>query len=348
MTNTLGTYFLLLLLAGTMVLTFFIFQPFLGALAMAAIFAVILQPVYRRILVVIPRWPSLASLLTVLVSVICILVPLGLVGTQVGIQAANLSTEFVVGDGRAQVLDVVQKLEDTAARYVPAAGGVSENISANISRYAQQALQWFAQHLGGLFAGLASLLLSFFIFFIALYYLLRDGSRVRETLIALSPLRDTYDAEVFDRLALAVNSVVRGNLTIALLQGVLSGIGFTLFGIPNSVLWGSVAAIAALIPGLGTGLVFVPIVIFAFVTGNTFGAIGLAAWGVIAVGLIDNLLAPRLIGSGIKIHPLLVLLSVLGGITFFGGMGIFLGPLSLSLLFTFLSIYSESAKSRTL
>ena len=189
---------------------------------------------------------------------------------------------------------------------------------------------------------MASFFLSLFIFFIALYYLLRDGVSLKNLIISYSPLRDSYDETVFDKLELAVNSVVRGNLTIACIQGVLSGLGFWLFGVPNAVLWGAVTAIAALVPGLGTALIFTPLIIYLFLTGHSAAAAGLAMWGALAVGFIDNMLGPRLIGQGIKLHPLLVLLSVLGGITFFGPIGIFMGPLALSLLFAFLTIYTSS------
>jgi len=340
----LGVYFLLALLIGVIVVSFFIFQPFLGALVLASVFAVVLEPLHRRVMHLMPRWPSLASLVTVILSLVCLLVPLGFIGTQIGIEAASLSQNLVNGDAKASILHVSRDLEASIVAYFPQARGFSDNLSANISTYAQAALQWLIQHLGSAFAGIASLLLSLFVFFVALYYLLRDGEKLRDRIVELSPLRDTYDESVFDKLKLAVNSVVRGNLTIALIQGVLTGIGFTIFGVPNSVLWGSVAAIAALIPGLGTGLVFVPTILYLVFTDNVTGAMGLIIWGVIAVGLIDNLLAPKLIGSGMQLHPLLVLLSVLGGITLFGPLGIFLGPLTLSLLFALLMIYSDIAQ----
>lgn len=344
--HTAGQYFLLLLLAGTLVLTYFIFEPFLSALILAAVFAVILQPVYRRVHGEMPRWPSAAALATVLISLVCILVPLGLIGTQIGFEAASLYTSLADGSAQAQLTSFLQSLERMAGVYVPGAESISTQLSDNIATYARAALTWLLSHLGAAFSGVASLLTSLFIFFVALYYLLRDGARVKQALVELSPLRDSYDESVFHKLELAVNSVIKGNLMIALIQGVLSAIGFTIFGVPHPVLWGTVTAIAALIPAVGTGLVFIPIILFILVTGNTFGAIGLAIWGVLAVGLIDNLLAPRLIGSGMKLHPLLVLLSVIGGITFFGAVGIFLGPLSLSLLFAFLSIYRDiSSKS---
>ncbi|MBI5456371.1 AI-2E family transporter [Candidatus Kaiserbacteria bacterium] len=342
--HTAGQYFLLLLLAGTLVLAYFIFQPFLSALVLSAVFAVILQPVYRRIHAEMPRWPSAAALVTVLISIVCILVPLGFIGTQIGFEAISLYSALVDGSATAKLSDAIRSLEDFAGLYVPGADDFSQELSANIANYAKAALAWLLGHLGTAFSGIASLFVSLFIFFVALYYLLRDGQRVKEKLVELSPLRDSYDESVFHKLELAVNSVIKGNLMIALIQGVASAIGFTIFGVPNPILWGTVTALAALIPAVGTGLVFIPIILFLLLTGNAFDAMGLTIWGVLAVGLVDNLLAPRLIGSGMNLHPLLVLLSVIGGITFFGTVGIFLGPLSIALLFAFLSIYSDISK----
>lgn len=339
--HRLGLYFLLALLLSSFALTYFIFQPFLTPLILAAVFAVVLQPLYHRILRNIPRWPSAASLVTVLVSVVCILVPLTLIGTQIGVEARQLYTELSDTATREALQSSARELESVVVRRVPAAAGFSGNLSTNISAYAETGLQWVIQNIAGAASGLASILLKFFLFFIALYYLLRDGKKLKERLVELSPLRDSYDESIFHKLELAVNSVIKGNLTIALIQGTLTAIGFTLFGVPNSVLWGSVAAIAALIPGLGTGLVFIPTILFMYFSGEAGSALGLAIWGVIAVGMIDNFLGPQLVGRGVKLHPLLVLLSVLGGLALFGPIGVFLGPLSLSLLFAFLSIYAD-------
>jgi predicted PurR-regulated permease PerM len=106
--------------------------------------------------------------------------------------------------------------------------------------------------------------------------------------------------------------------------------------------WGSIAAVAALIPGVGTALVVVPGVLYLFFTGSTGYAIGLLIWGLLAVGLIDNLLGPLVVNRGIKIHPFIILLSVLGGLTFFGLVGFILGPLIIAFLFALLEIYKNS------
>lgn len=342
--ETLRPYFLVALLVGAIILVAFIFDPFLKALALATVFAVVLQGFYKRILRMVGGNPSIASLVTVLISVVMILTPLSLMGILVANEAQNVYLSLEEGSGRSTIALVFQKIDESLGGVIPGLGEFSRNVSANIDSYTKELVAWITKHSGVIFASVSSLLLSLFVFLIALYYLLRDGKRVRQVLIELSPLNNNEDEKVFDRLELAVTSVIRGNLTIALIQGVLTAVGFTLFGVPNSVLWGMVAGIAALIPGFGTALVFIPAVIFLFFTGSTLQAAGLLAWGVVAVGGIDNLLGPKLIGKGMQLHPLLVLLSVLGGIALWGPVGIFLGPLSLSFLFALLSIYADSKR----
>ena len=333
-----------LLLIGVCVLTAGIFWPFLKPLALAAVFAVVLQGLYGRISALLGGWPSTAALLTVVMSVVLILLPLSLVGVLVGNEAHDLYVSLEAENGRSTIAEMVLRVDETFGGVIPGVGEFSRSASVDIDTYTKEALQWITDHAGEIFSSVSQLLLSFFIFFIALYYLLRDGKRVRQILIELSPLNDREDAGVFDRLELAVNSVIKGNLVIALVQGVLTTAGFMIFGVPNAILWGTVAAVAALIPGIGTGLVFIPAIAFLFFTEVPVAALGLFIWGALGVGLIDNLLGPKLVGRGMKLHPLLVLLSVLGGLMYFGPAGIFLGPLSLSLLFALLSIYADISR----
>ena len=338
-------YFLVIALVGALALTAAVFWPFLKPLALAAVFAVVLQGLYRRIRSALGDWPSIAALLTVLVSVIGILLPLSLVGVLVGNEARDLYLSLEANGGQNIAANLLAHADASLGPVIPGFSSFIENASTDLDHYAKDGLQTLAAHAGDLFSSVSRLLLSLFIFFIAFYYLLRDGARVRRLLIELSPLSNTEDEGVLNRLEESINSVIKGNLSVALIQGVLTTIGFSLFGVPNAVLWGTVAALAALIPGIGTSLVLVPAVLYLFFVGTLVQAIGLLAWGTLAVGLIDNLLGPKLVGSGMKLHPLLVLLSVLGGLIYFGPIGIFLGPLSLSLLIALLSIYTDVPRS---
>jgi predicted PurR-regulated permease PerM len=131
---------------------------------------------------------------------------------------------------------------------------------------------------------------------------------------------------------------------MAIIQGVVAMIGFTIFGVPQPLLWGLFTVMAALVPNVGTSLSLIPAVIYLLVTGHIGAGIGLAVWGMLAVGLIDNLLSPRLIGSRIQLHPLLVLLSVIGGLQFFGFLGFLIGPILLAVFVAMVDIYRSDFK----
>ncbi|MFZ2167655.1 MAG: AI-2E family transporter [Minisyncoccia bacterium] len=340
----LQTSFLVALIALSATLTFFIFRPFLIVLVVATIFAVILQPLYRVILRGMDGSPGLAAFVTMLLSVVCILVPLTFITLQITDDATRVYSSLSDGSGKMYLDNAFTSANQVLVRYVPSSALSPAELSTSIDQHIKDGLSWIIQSLGGAFGEASRLLLSFFIFIIALYYLLRDGTKLKRTIIAVSPLPDSEDRAVLTRLELAVRSIIQGSLAIALVQGVLTGIGFSLFGIPNGVLWGLVAAFSALIPGIGTSLVLGPGIIYLFIIGATTPAVGLLVWSIVAVGMIDNFLGPRLMGKGMQLHPFIVLLSVFGGLALFGPSGVFLGPLCISLFFALLSIYQNVSK----
>ena len=148
-----------------------------------------------------------------------------------------------------------------------------------------------------------------FIAIIGSFYLFRDGERFTKIVVAISPLPEAQDELILRRLGVAVRSVATGSLLVAIIQGTLTGFGLWLFGFDRAVLWGTIAAVGALVPGVGTSIVFIPSVIYLIVTGVYGSAVGLAIWGMLAVGLIDNLLGPYLMSRGNPLHPFVTLLS---------------------------------------
>lgn len=344
-TNTSQSHFLIALIAISATLSFFVFRPFIIVLVLAMIFAVVLQPLYRSIMRrSTGRFPGLASFATILITAVCILMPLSLIAVQIADDAERLYVSLADGSAGTYLDTLFVYIDDAAAQYAPGLSLSAAELSISIDQYMKNGLVWLARNLGDVFGSAARLLLYLFIFLIALYYLLRDGTKLRQTFIAVSPLAQEDNDIVLRRLERAINSVIRGSLTVALIQGMLTSIGFTFFGVPHPVLWGVAASLSALIPGIGTSLVLVPGVLYLFIIGAASSATGLLLWSVLAVGMIDNFLGPRLVGKGMELHPLLVLLSVFGGLAFFGPAGIFLGPLSISLLFALFSIYPNGSK----
>lgn len=328
-------YFLLVLLAGIFVLAFFIFKPFLYALILAMVFATVFEPVHKRILIITRERRSLAALLTTVSVLIVVVAPITFLSVQIYQEAAGLYSSLTSNGGAVDFSRDVGNAMQNLKQFFP----VPIESSLDVSQYMRQGLNWLLQNLGPLFSGVAKVIVSTFVFLIALYYLFKDGRKFKWFVVALSPLQNVHNETIFNKLELAVNSVIKGNLVVALVQGALTAIGFVIFGVPNAALWGGTAAVAALIPGIGTALVLLPAIFFLYFIGKTFLAAGLLLWGVVVVGFADNVLRPKLAERGMRIHPFLILLSILGGIGFFGPLGFLLGPLVLSLLFALLEIY---------
>ncbi len=332
-------YFLLVGLVASLVVVYFIIEPFLGPLILAAVFAFLFQPIYQKFLHLFKKRESLAALCTTIIAIILVLIPIALLGTQILRESSELYYSLVNG-GVSGFIGPVKSLIDQVRTLLP----IPADFELNFTQYARQGLDFLVQNLGAVFSSFAKILLNSVVFLMALYFLLKDGRRLTDYFVALSPLADADDDIIVARLKSSVTAVVKGNLTIGLIQGVLTGIGFAIFGVPNAALWGGVAAIAAFIPGVGTALIIIPAILYLFLTGNTFGGIGMLAWGMIAVGMIDNVLGPKLVGQGMRLHPLAVFLAVLGGLAFFGPLGFLLGPVAISLCLGLIDIYSSLKK----
>ncbi|MBI5913124.1 AI-2E family transporter [Candidatus Azambacteria bacterium] len=330
----LQTFFFLSLLLGIFALVLFVFLPYASVIIIGGTLAVILHPLYRRILAFMPRQESLASLITVLISLAIFFVPVLLFGAAVARQAGNISLSVTTGKGLDFINETISFVQSKLHVVQP-------RTAINIDQAVQETARWVTENFGVIFSGVTNFLLGFLLTILALYYFLKDGKKLEETLIALSPLKDADDKEIFTRLNRAIRSVILGSLVVALVQGVLISVGFYIFIVPNAALWGAIGTVASLVPFIGTSLVIFPATIYLLATGNIAGGVGLALWGLTAVGLIDNVLASKLIGRGTRLHPLLILFSVLGGLSFFGATGFLIGPLVLSLLFALLDIYKK-------
>lgn len=330
--------------AVVVVLSFFIFRPYLNILVLAATFAIITFPMYQKINRALgSKIPGISSFLSIVVVVIIVGTPITILGMQVFQEATNvyeriqgnvLEEQGILGDVKPASNPIIRKLQERFEGFVT-------YVSADLDTYAENVLQWFLTHLGPFFQGAAQIVLGIFLWFLSLYYFLKEGHRIKSLFVTFSPLSDRYDTEIVARIVNSVKSVVGGSLIIALLQGTLAGIGFAIFGVPLPAIWGLVAVIAALVPTVGTALITLPAAAYLFLVSSPFMAGGMLIWGIVIVGGIDNIIRPKLLERGIHIHPLTILLSVLGGIAFFGPIGFLTGPIIVSLLAEFLKIYQS-------
>lgn len=337
------TYFLITVTTLLTVLTLYMLRPFLATVGLAAVFAVIFSPISRKLEKHIHRVP--AALLTLLIAIACFALPLVFLGMQFFREANNLYSLFSQPGSIAHAQQALASIGDKLNPAIPGARAYFDDLSTHLNDYVHQASALGIAYVGTFFTRTFSFLLQLVVFLMTLYYLLKEGPRLKRGIEKFSPLSASETAEIFDRLVRTISSVMRGALLISLLQGILTALGFAIFGISNSVLWGTIAFLAALLPGIGVAIVFIPAVGYLLVIGHLGAGIGLALFGIIVIGAVDNLLRPYVLGSRSSIHPLLILLSVFGGLAFFGPAGLFLGPLVISLLLGLLSIYAPGGRN---
>jgi len=313
-------------------IVFLMMTPFISALALAAIIVTICYPLYLRM---IPKMPkqneTLAALLTTIMVLIVVVLPMIFIASSLVNEAVSIYG--LANDGEVGFEESFIALETSLRQYVP-------GVELDATEYIKQGTTWLASNVGAIFAGTASTFFLFFIAMIGSFYLFRDGREFTKKLVVISPLPDDEDELILRRLARAVRSVAMGTVLVALIQGTLTGFGLWLFGFERAVLWGVIAAFGALIPSVGTSIVFIPAILYLVITGAYLTAAGLAVWGILAVSLIDNLLGPYLMSRGNAMHPFIILLSVLGGISVFGPIGFIVGPVVVSLFTVLLELYT--------
>jgi predicted PurR-regulated permease PerM len=329
------SFFFLALLLGTLAVVIVMVLPFASILILAAVLAFLFSAPYERMVRAFGGRRSLAALVMTVIVLVTILVPLSFAAWRIGAEAGALYSYLRDHTDPGEVLRFVSRAELMIRGVVPG----FQLDPADVTAQTQRALQWVVSHLGALFAQVTRLVISFLFLLLFFYYILRDGNRLKRRLMELSPLADDQEELIVSKLGRAVTSVVRGAIILHVIQGVVAGIGFAIFGLPNPALWGAATMLAGFVPSLGTALVFVPAVAYLLLTGHGVSAVALSVWGAAVVGLLDNFLGPKLVASGLNIHPLIIMLSVLGGVSLFGPIGILMGPIIVSLLFALFDIY---------
>ncbi len=336
--HRLQLYFFFALILGVSLLTFFIFKPYFPILFLALVFTVVFEPIHRHIVRLTGKREGIAAFISVVLVFLLILIPLIFFGILFFQEANNVYSELETSTGVSALDAALNRVEMFVENLVP---NLSWNIKEHIDfrNYAGQGLLWVLDNFGPLFSGVLRGLIGLFFLMIALFYFLKDGKWFLESLVSISPLPNGSDRMILQKLKRAVRSVINGYLFIAVLQGILTGIGFALFSVPNPILWSFVTMIVSFLPLLGISLVFVPAIIILAFGGNFFAAFGLFLWSVCIVGVVDNILGPIFIERGVNIHPFLILISIVGGLEMFGPVGFIAGPVVLSLLFALLEMH---------
>jgi predicted PurR-regulated permease PerM len=324
-------FFILLALAGYMV--WLIAEPFISALALAVIIVTICQPLHSRMQKLFPKRKTLSALLTTLLALVVVVLPVVFVSSLVATEVTGVY-QSLTAEGDIDAGQTITRVEGLVQTFIP---GFEINLTEQLTEVAQ----WFTGNITQILVGTVSTIFIFVISLIGSFYFFRDGKEFLQILIKVSPLPDKEDTVILQRIAQAIRSVATGTLLIALIQGTLVAIGFSIVGIPNVILWGSVTSVLAIIPGVGTGFVTFPAIFWLFYSGEIFFGIILTLWAMFVVGLVDNILGPYLMSRGNNLHPFIILIAVLGGISLFGPIGFIVGPMIVTLFVVLLEIYSQ-------
>ena len=339
--------FLLLLAAVTLAFAWVLY-PFYGAVLWAVVVAVLFAPVYRRLLQAMQGRASLAAAVTVLIIIAMVILPLAMIATSLVQEAASLVAK--IQSGEYNFGDYLQRIFDALPAW---ATGLIERLKpTDFSALREQLKSGLMKGGQALAPQALSLGLNTFDFMIGLgimlyllFFLLRDGRALAERIKEAIPLQGAQKAALFARFADVVRATVKGGILVAMVQGTLGGIAFWFLGIHAALLWAVLMAFLSLIPAIGATLVWLPVAIYFLATGAIWQGIGLVLYGVLVIGLVDNLLRPFLVGKGSKLPDYVVLISTLGGIEVFGLNGFVVGPLIAAMFMVSWEIFSASRRS---
>ncbi|MCC6535871.1 MAG: AI-2E family transporter [Burkholderiales bacterium] len=323
-----------------------ILWPFYGAVFWATVLAIVFAPLYRRIELAMRGRASSAALTTLFAIVVIVILPAAILSAILLQQGFGLYERVQAGEfdlGR-YLRRMMEALPGWAASALEMAGldnlgAVQDKLAAGFTK----GVQFFASQALNIGQNTLEFVVSFFIMLYLLFFLLRDGRRLSARIKNAIPLREDLLRHLSERFTTVIRATVKGNIVVAALQGALGGLVFWFLGIPAALLWGVVMAFLSLLPAVGTALVWGPVAIYFLVTGETWQGIGLALYGVLVIGLVDNVVRPMLVGKDTKLPDYVVLISTLGGIAIFGLNGFVIGPVIAAL---FIAVWDTVAAAK--
>ena len=337
--------FLLLVVAISLAFAW-ILWPFFGAVLWGTILAIVFAPLYRRLRKMMERRHSVAALATVTIVLLIVILPLLLVGALLVQEAVSVYARFESGElnfGRyfEQVFGALPAwISDLLKRFgLTNLGSMQERLSTGLV----QGSQFVATKALNIGQNTFGFMVDLCIVLYLLFFLLRDGDDLARRIRTAIPLYPDQQRELFGRFTTVIRATVKGNVVVAIVQGALGGSIFWFLDVHAPVLWAVVMAFLSLLPAVGCALVWLPVALYFLVTGATWQGIVLIAYGVLVIGLVDNILRPILVGKDTKMPDYVVLISTLGGMAIFGLNGFVIGPVIAAL---FMAVWDIVAASR--
>ena len=320
---------LLWLLAIITIAFLWILLPFFGTIMWSAIIALLFAPVQRRLIARTHLRSVPAALVTLLIALLVVILPIALLAGALtrealllyeGVQSGELNPEMFLQRMFSALPSWLTTLLDRFGLVDLVA--IKRRIVAALT----QGSQFIAVQTVSIGQNTFDLVASLFLTLYLAYFFIRDGEPLVRKIRHTIPLAADHKRELFEKLGAVIRATVKGTLLVAATQGALGGLAFWVLGVRAALLWGVLMAVASLLPVIGAALVWLPVAIYLLISGSIWKSVALIAYGVLVIGLIDNVLRPILVGREIRMPDYVVLMATLGGIAVFGINGIVVGP----------------------
>lgn len=333
---------------GLFLVSFFmlgwLLKPFISVIILAAVLTGVSNPLYRLLLNKVSS--TLAALITCAVIFLVLLIPIAFCVSILSKEAYELylmGKSALINDRIKDLLQnstILDRTSQYLASYNITFGG--EEVNQLISEATKIIGLFLYKQARMIGSNVLSFLINFFLMLLIIYYLLIDGKRLVSFIIDLSPLPKEQDEKLIQKFKNIAGAILIGNGFCGLIQGVLGGIVFSIFGLDSPFMWGTIMSLLAFLPIVGVGAVFIPAAIYLFLVQRIAAGIFFIVFYVILSGSVEYILKPRLVGKQVQMHALLVFFSIIGGLKLFGILGIIYGPLVVTGFLTLTDIYHSS------
>lgn len=336
---------LAVLLALVTVAFVWILLPYYGAIFWAVILGILFAPLQRKLLLRFNRRRNLAAGATLATCLMIAILPVIIISALLVQEGATLYQR--IESGQLDIAGYIERGKDMLPHFAQngldrMGMGNLDGLRDKITKWATQGSQFLAGQAFSFGQGTFDFLVSFGIMLYLLYFFLREGPELARKVRQAVPLPEQQKRRLQLKFNRVVRATVKGNLLVAITQGALGGLIFWVLDIPSALVWAVLMAFLSLLPAVGAGIVWGPVAVYFLLTGAIWQGIVLTAFGVLVIGLVDNLLRPILVGKDTRMPDYLILVSTLGGLAVFGLNGFVIGPLIAALFISSWTIFTES------
>ena len=343
--RTLEANAFLLLITVVSLAFIWILLPFYGAILWGTIISIVFVPLYRWLLKLMGQRRNLVAFITVIIIIAIVILPLILIGASLTQEALDFYEK--VQSGKLDLFRLFAQVHDVLPTWIinlldrfgiGSLGAVQEKLSLSLIAGSQYIATQILSIGQSTFAFIANLFVMLYI----LFFLLRDEDTLVNIIRDASPLHTEQNRAFLLKFTIVIRATVKGDMLVALLQGILGGLIFWLLGISSPLLWGVVMVFFSLLPMIGAGLIWIPVSIYLLASGAIWQGLILIAFGTLVIGLVDNFLRPMLVQKDTKMPSYVVLISTLGGIATLGLNGFVLGPVIAAMFIAAWDIFTMS------